>query len=430
MGIQKIVKDVVVLIIPAINPIKRTRYYIDDIDVVVPGKDLTVIPASNIESITIDRVYDRLLPILNILVSVNVDTYTLIMNNYDKIIFNINIYTSDTQSEQDDDGEYFYFKTANIRSQFRPIIENVNPMMSKDIAKGTVPEDANVPKGEDYIPLNLYLFNEEHLRKYRRLLNVVLQDTNITSVLYYVLNYFDMKNVLMSKPDNTKKYDQILIPPYNFLGIINYLQKVYGIYNNGYILFQDYDTLYLVDKKAECNTYREKEYKRIHFNIVDSSNPDAVMMTGFSEDKDTQTCIINVPGSISIANKSVNEKDKRFNEMIIVDSKQKTITTKDINLKGYGEYKTPKIFHNNYSNPYIENSIKNEMEEGNNIFTFSIDDINMSLLTVNKEYVINFENLELNSRYSGKCRLDRVLTSFTKNVDHFLSRTIIEMKKI
>lgn len=414
-----------------INPIKKIKYYIDDIDIIVPGKEPIKIPLDNISAISIDKSYDRFFPILNIITMVDYDTYSLIINNYNKILFNINMYVSETMDDNINAEKPAYaYKRAVIRSQFRPTLEDVNPILSENMLKSILPEDTNVRKDQNNIPLNLYLFNEEHLRKYRKLLNTVLIDTNMNTVLYYVLNYFQMKNVLLSKPDNTTTYEQIIVPPYNFLATIDYLQKVYGIYNTGYVIFQDYDVLYLISKKAECNAYRPNEYKRIHFNVVDVSSPDAVLSYGYSENKDSGTCIINVPTAISMKNKSINEKDKKFNEMIIVNSKNGNITTKDINLKGYGDYKTPKIFHNNYSNPYIENSIKNEMEEGNNVFAFTIEDIDMSLLSVNKEYLINFENMAINTAYGGKCRLARTITVFTKNMDHFTAKTLIELRKV
>lgn len=414
-----------------ISPIKKVKYYIDDIDIIIPGRESVKIPIDNIASISVDKSYDRFFPILNLIAMINYDSYSLIMNNYNKILFNINMYISETQENNNSVEKSTYaFKKAIIKSQFRPTLENVNPILSENMMKSILPEDVNVNKDQNNIPLNLYLFNEEHIRKYRKLLNTVVQDTNMSSILYYVFDYFKMKNVLLSKPDNINTYDQVLIPPYNLLSTVDYLQKIYGIYNNGYVLFQDYDVLYLVSKKAECNAYRRNEYKRIHFNIVDISNPNAVLSSGYSEDKDSSTYIINVPTPVSMKNKAINEKDKKFNQMIIVDSKAGKVTTKDINLKGYGNYKTPRIFHNNYSNPYIENSIKNEMEEFNNIFAIPIEDIDMSLLSVNKEYLISFENTAINTVYGGKCRLAKTTTVFNKNMDHFTSKTLIELRKV
>lgn len=414
-----------------INPIQKIKYFIDDIDIIIPGKESIKIPMDNITSISIDKLYDRFFPILNIMATVDYTTYTLIINNYNKILFNINLYSSEViDSNMNIEKPAYPFKKAVIRSQFRPTLEDINPILSENMTKATLPEDTNINKDQNNIPLNLYLFNEEHLRKYRKLLNAVLQDTNMSTVLYYVFNYFQMKNILLSKPNNTIIYDQIIIPPYNLLGVIGYLQKVYGIYNTGYVLFQDYDILYLISKTANCNAYRTNEYKRIHFNIVDISNPNAVLTSGYSEDKSTGTYIINVPNPISMKNKSINEKDKKFNEIITVDSKTGAVSTTDIDLKGYGDYKTPKIFHDNYSNPFIIDSIKNEMEEGNNIFHILLEDIDMSLLSVNKEYFIGFENMTIDSVYGVKCRLARSTTVFSKNMDHFISKTLIELRKV
>jgi len=134
--------------------------------------------------------------------------------------------------------------------------------IDQDDDKGNLEEggdDSNVLDGndgnmEDYIPakeVEFYLFKREHLL-YNKLMNsYVFTDTNLATVVLYLIQRnttYRENDIYVGKFDNTKKYEQIIIPPLNFFDALNYLQRVYGLYNNGLQIFADFKHLFIEDK--------------------------------------------------------------------------------------------------------------------------------------------------------------------------------------
>lgn len=85
------------------------------------------------------------------------------------------------------------------------------------------------------MPLDLQLMTETaYSLKNSSGVNAILADTDVSSVILYLANIWNIEKIEMIEPENKKKYDQIIIPPLSkYEDVFNTLKKQYGLYNKG-----------------------------------------------------------------------------------------------------------------------------------------------------------------------------------------------------
>jgi len=105
----------------------------------------------------------------------------------------------------------------------------------------------------DNIPqhaLPVYLFKAEHLEVNKMMVHATYSETTMQDVLLRLVqdnfSSSDMK-FHIGKVDNTKMYEQVIIPPMPFVPAIRYLQRVYGLFNNGVNVFFDMKDAWIMD---------------------------------------------------------------------------------------------------------------------------------------------------------------------------------------
>jgi len=177
-----------------------------------------------------------------------------IQDNADTVLFTINIKKfNHLEEEVEWHKEYF----DNVL--FKPIDpEKVEiPLMKKDFI-----EEENLSGNPPNYPMTLYLFKKEHLLVNKKLTTKVYSETTIQDVLLKLveLNFqSDDMTFHIGKVDNTKKYEQIIIPPLTFAQSIKYLQKNYGIFNGGVQVFCDFKDGWIMDPQKTIEGSDPKE---------------------------------------------------------------------------------------------------------------------------------------------------------------------------
>lgn len=88
--------------------------------------------------------------------------------------------------------------------------------------------------------MSIELIAEDVYKARKESLYFTGRDTSMYDMMRYCANYFGYKKALLSKPDNSKKYSNFVIPPsYGIESIWNFLQTAAGLgmYNDGLISY-------------------------------------------------------------------------------------------------------------------------------------------------------------------------------------------------
>lgn len=120
----------------------------------------------------------------------------------------------------------------------------------------------------------------------KTLYNAVLSDDSgleIGTALNWVCSQIEQKHIegyVIDKPANNITTNEVIIPPLLLIPTINYLQTMYGVYENGIQPFIDYDKiLYILDKYADSHDHVKKDTTLVHVYVVDANKYEAASMT-------------------------------------------------------------------------------------------------------------------------------------------------------
>lgn len=97
-------------------------------------------------------------------------------------------------------------------------------------------------------------------------------ETGITpgSIIQYIATNTPCSKILIDKPDNDNTYQQdIILPPTNFIGALQYVQTMIGCYQYGLLAFYDDGVLYILNKFADDHEVEKGETNVVHAYIAD-----------------------------------------------------------------------------------------------------------------------------------------------------------------
>ena len=222
----------------------------------------------------------------------------------------------------------------------------------------------------------------------------------------------------MTYPDNKEIINSLPIPDnLSFIGGIEFLQSVYGIYNKGYVLFNDFDALYLVDKSTECNAYIKNEITRVYITYSDATK-DISQIYGQDEDRSNNRYLINCTDQPTVVDISSTTSNVLFDDVVTVDTKSGTTSgsnSSDSNVK---------ILDNKYNNDYALNAYKYETSMTNSIECV-FKEVDIELLKVNKEYYIQFDIANADYRkMNGNYKLMALISIYAKTDEEIFENTI------
>jgi hypothetical protein len=132
------------------------------------------------------------------------------------------------------------------------------------------------------LPVVIYLFLESHLKATKTVINKVFRKATLEKAVGQISTMNSAFPILMVKPDNTKNYEQIIIPPYTIRRAMDYLQSKYGIYKNGLRFFYGFKYLYIMSRtNSVCPS---DDYKEVVIECLDAKNSESLYSDGCFSD--------------------------------------------------------------------------------------------------------------------------------------------------
>ena len=401
------------------DDLKLCKFKCDDIQVIFRDGSTDTILAMNISSFKIEKDFlKNFLPIFEVQCTVDYDLYRKINKEDCKFKLNFSKFFIPSNNETTYDKRNLFLKNF-----INDIFVNINsgdntPDMTNDLGERSG-KDLEQPNKyqKSQIDLDLFLFLEEAL-DYTKLNNNIFKDINILDTIMAMATVTEQRKMMLALPDNRiKKYDTIPIPnDLTFLGAMEYLQSVYGIYNKSLIIFNDFDYLYILDKDVKCKAYRNSEIIKIYINyyeITDAKGNINGQYEGYNYYEISST---EKPGLIN--------SESQMQQLL--GSSVSSVNTKTGNTNNI-QYKDTKILDNKYNNPYAENSFNYEKSFIKTIST-KFKNIDPSIFKLNKEYYFQFntDNSQY-LEYNGQYKLIYLNISFNKS-DEEIFENVIEAK--
>lgn len=396
------------------------RYKITNCSILIPNTDPVVLSPSNILGFTIEKDFDNdHFPIFNLQLSLNFPQYYNIINNKTTVKFKVRLEKYIYRGESS-----IQFTEVVFDTLFAIFVDDNGSFLNKDLYNTTLQQLGSVENRAKY---DFYLFRDDFITASKKIINRVVSYANMTDCIAYLLSASGSTNVLMTPLDNKNYYNEIILPPLTVIQSIMYLEKHFGFYEHGALLFYDFDTIYCINKRAACTAYRSGEYTDVIVQVFKSLSFNAETPGNYKDNK-TKTYTVHVTrDNTEMLTSSIVADQTQGTNVTVIDPKNNTTTT--INPSVQARNNTTTNIVNNFNNSFTNKMIENAKYENDNIVIMSVADVDLACFAPNKKFLLSFEDAEVNARHKGNYRLSYSLFTFIKNGDYFTVDGQIQFKK-
>lgn len=407
--------------------VEYVKYEVTILNIVLPDETLEIMPTF-VSELMIEHDYDSLYtPMFSLSVALSQEEYRRIIQHKDSVKFIVKI----IKTFYDDEKNVLRYETF-LNDTFCSHITDETPLMEQDLIDMT--RDTYNADPDDKMPMDLknvydfWLFKDEHVMAGNTDVNMVIKSGYVNDIITQLLRKAGLNRVLMTPANNKSRVSNLLIPLMTTVKAIDYLHQIKGIYNKGVMFFMDFDTTYFIDKNAYCTAWRPNEYKTTNIYVFSQKSQFNSVIGQFDDAETEEINIFTNSDSVDVTNKSLINNAIYGNKMILINSKNDTISTIEPKLTQRGSSNT-NINIQKHKNSYLKNSDKTALLENEYSVKLILKDVDLDSLTPNKCFKIIFQNTELNEKYGGTYRISHMLTTFRKMGEELDSDTICELKQ-
>lgn len=403
-----------------INKLMLTKYMVDDIIVLFSNGDTGVIDKLNIGAVHIEKDFDNdNMPILMINAAITRELYKKIVADKDKAKVKVTINKFNVKPKENNMGELVKYVEPALTGVFNMVINDVDldsytKLQNKDFDNGRgLDNKKGIEKQNTNI--DLILFKEESLDMNKQLDSYIFTNTDIITPMVFLAEKAGVKRLLITPPDNSNRYNQLIISGNKFTDMIEGIHQMYGIYNTGYRLFFDFDKMYILDKSTSTKTLEPNELALV-FIYFGEYGEGANRHVGNFIDKSNNRYFINCIKEPSIVEAGSYIKEALYNKINAVNTGDNKHHQTSANVGGRGVDSTV-LLDNKYNNPFLLNSEIHRIKESVYSATLNLPEVDFTMFTPNKQYSFNFDinDMARAQKYNGLYRITRMTTSLVKD---------------
>ena len=347
------------------------------------------IDSNQLQYILIDKNFDTCnMPVISIFGSIEKNILDDMIRNMNNNIVTLGIYKYDATNQNDNiTDKYFHDRFIYILN------EDVSKTDKIDNPNGIDSKTGNT----QYKEVNLFLIQQDAINNNRQIINGVYHNASTNSLILQTTNY--LGKVLLEPIRYDTVYDQIIIPPLDSISnYIRYLNDNLGVfYDTPYRFFIDFDATYIVSSAG--NPIRARN-QYVYTIVVDIKEIDVET----SEEPGAYVDIVSGKYTIGI-------------DASKVEYNKNHVTNKLVN----------KVMNVSNNDKNVINSISSNIESSNITLSIVKNDLDASLFTINKEYIIKDP---LHDEYNGRYILTQSKQLFIKQNENFIMSTVLSFKKV
>lgn len=375
------------------------------------------IDSMQLQYILIDKDFDNCnMPVISIFGSIEKNILNDMIRNIDRSVVTLGIYKYDATNQSDNiTDKYFQDKFIYI------LKDDVSKTEKLDNPNGIDSKTGNT----QYKEVNLWLIQQDAINNNRQTINGVYHNASMNSLILQSTNY--LGKVLLEPIMYDAKYDQVIIPPIDSISnYIRYLNDNLNVfYDTPYRFFIDFDATYIVSSTGNPVKARNQY---IYTIVVDIKEIDMEVSEepGAYVDLKSGKYTIGIDASKVEYNKN-HVTNKLVNKVTVINAKGDVFEQEleENKIKTTGTINQVMNVSNNDQN--VINPISNNIESGNITLSLVKNDLDASLFTINKEYIIRDP---LHDSYSGRYILTQSKQLFIKQNENFIMSTILSFKRV
>lgn len=373
------------------------------------GTEKYQIDYTNFRSIVIDYDYRKNnMPTLYAIMNLSTKLIDLIVKNKETGVFILNIQKCQDNSN---DSELW---VDYINDTFVYLLsEDVNKTDSRDY------ENANEGREDIYKEITVGLISQNLVNNNKKVVNGILNCNSMTSAIYYTLGN---RPIVLEPLENNVSIKNVFLPPVNSVAkAVKYLNKLHVFYNTPYRYFMDFDVSYLLSSKGKAVPKRGDKANSVLINLRNDYDMGS-RVQGMTINAQNGYYALDVgAGGVEVAD--YREKSKSFSNIQSVNTTGSKDSVNVFTPDSSSNFvaKTMNVRAPNDNAGLIENSQKSSML----YISINKNDLDGSIFTPNKEYVINTGDIYPDCDYSGNYILHQKRELYFKSSDQTSSDKLV-----
>lgn len=255
---------------------------------------------------------------------------------------------------------------------------------------------------EDYLEseniLNVFLFQKSLMNASNKTVNAVFTRDNIQNMAAQLLTETGHKRVLISPMENTKIYEELLVPAFPCYKALMFLDQYFGFYKTGGMIYYDVDTLYILNTNGKCRAKQQDEWPETMFIVTESprSLPGNAMV--IRPDEKVFYCNI-AESSLNVQNyaNTMNEKYGSTAKIVVTDDT--TINTAEAEQDYIDQRNTTYAYITKEDNQFTADIMKARMEENQANVMINANNLDILAFTPNKTFKLTFDDTTKQEKY-------------------------------
>lgn len=414
---------------------QKYLYIVKDIQVLLPdGEENLIIEKNRFMGLDVEDNYEEnYFPLIKITLVINSETYYKILKYKNECKFYLRIHKKYMKNEDKtkmSSEQKFLLDTFDLITD-----ENTDDMLnalkekisSDDYKKRK--SEGNVLDETDNNRVSFYLFKSS-IAGTKTNVNKILANANVSDAIAYLMSVAKIKNVLMSQPDNTKVYEELMIPYQSVLKSLGFLDTYYGLYKSGSIIYFGVDYTYIIPYNGKCSVTSTSD-KSTNTNVVIPKSSNTLYsgkLGSIKRKNDESNYVIGDSTSINIMNKSISNNYLYANDIEVVDSYDENTETSKSNAKSKTE-NFVKVFQNKTENEFIGDMYTAQTNAKSDIISIRLQNFDISAFTPNKQFNVIFEDSKYTKKYNGKYILAGMSYSLNSEGNELLINGTIVLRK-
>ena len=255
---------------------------------------------------------------------------------------------------------------------------------------------------EDYLEseniLNVFLFQKSLMNASNKTVNAVFTRDNIQNMAAQLLTETGHKRVLISPMENTKIYEELLVPAFPCYKALMFLDQYFGFYKTGGMIYYDVDTLYILNTNGKCRAKQQDEWPETMFIVTESprSLPGNAMVIRPNE----KVFYCNIAeASLNVQNyaNAMNEKYGSTAKIVVTDDT--AINTTEAEQDYIDQRNITYAYITKEDNQFTADIMKARMEENQANVMINANNLDIQAFTPNKTFKLTFDDTTKQEKY-------------------------------
>jgi hypothetical protein len=376
------------------------------------------IDSLQLQYILIDKNFEGInMPVISVFGSIEKNILDDMIRNINNNIVTLGIYKYDSVGQNDNITRKYF------NDRFIYIIKgDVSKTNKIDNPGGIDDKEGN----KNYTEVNMFLIQQSAVNNNRQTINGVYHNASMNSLILQSTNY--LGKMLLEPIKYDTKFDQIIIPPIDSISAyIKYLNDNVGVfYDTPYRFFIDFDTTYIVSSSGNPIRARNQYIYTIGIDIQEI-DPDTISehRGAYVDIRAGKYTIVIDTSNVEYSKNQVS--NKLVNKITVINSKGEVFEQEVDDNKAKITSTINQIMNVSNSDKNVINPIRSNIESGNTTISIVKNDLDASLFTLNKEYIINDP---VHKEYNGRYIITQNKQLFIRQNENFIMSTILSFRKV